>query len=260
MVLRKGFVPSHADAIFTDITDENIEQIREALHRFAYQALTSYAKHEPRADHLLQLIQLNVINSFTRNADVLGLRVDWLVCSSLSPFGLPSTVASDGSPSSLPACPENLAPTALQRRVPHTPWIDLLPLPRMRDNFLVALSQILTHAEEQRLWDDLIESGGEKNWTGMIVWGEPWDPRNWEVTWPFLQTWGWLLQGCEEIVSSTNYWRRRRGQRSIDPREWWSKEQAVCFTHTRREICDCDYHRMMAELSCKALENRVDGE
>jgi hypothetical protein len=75
VVLRKGFVPSHADAIFTDVSDENIQQIREALHRFAYQALTSYAKHEPRADHLLQLIQLNVINSFTRNADVLGLRL-----------------------------------------------------------------------------------------------------------------------------------------------------------------------------------------
>lgn len=222
--------------------------------------MTSYAKHDPRADHLLRLIQLNVINSLTRNSDILGLQVDWLVCSSLSPFGLPATYYTNTSSPSLPACPANLSPTALQQRVPHHPWVDLLPLPRMRDNFLIALSQVLTHDEEQHLWDDLIESGGEKSWTGMIVWGEPWDPRNWEVTWPFLRTWGWLLQGCEEVVNSTNYWRRKRGQRNIDLREWRLNEGEHCFNQTRREPCDCEYHRKMDALACEALESRVGNE
>lgn len=215
--------------------------------------MTNYIKHQPRADQLIQLIQLNVINSLTRNAEILGLQVDWLLCHSVSPFGLPAT---HGTGSSSPlTCPDNLVPTMLQQRVPHHPLVDLFPLPRMRDNFLVAISQILTHDEEQRLWDDLIESGAGDGWTGMIVWGDPWDSRNWEVTWPFLRAWGWLLQGCDEVMASTNYWRRKRGQRRIDLQDWWPEDGESFFTRTRREPCDCDYHQRMAMLSCKALKS-----
>jgi hypothetical protein len=49
----------------------------------------------------------------------------------------------------------------------------------------------------------------------MLVWGDPWNPMNWEVTETFLQKWGWLVKGCPEIIWSTNYWRRMRGQRRI---------------------------------------------
>lgn len=224
----------------------------------------SYGKSQPSADHLLRLIQLNVINSLTRNSDILGLTVDWLVCSSLSPFGLPPSLSPSCSPSTsspnitLAPYPKNMHPTVLQLSVPHHPLVDLFPLPQMRDNCLVAISQILTHAEEEDLWNDMIESGGGKDWTGMIVWGEPWDPRSWEVTWPFLERWGWLLQGCDEIIESTNKWRRERGERPVDLEVCWPRSQASKFMEVRHEVCGCQYHRTMAELSRKVLETRLD--
>lgn len=50
----------------------------------------------------------------------------------------------------------------------------------------------------------------------LIVWGEPWDPRGWEATVPFLRKWGWLLEGCTELLEGTNYWRTRRGERKLE--------------------------------------------
>lgn len=196
-----------------DVTEENIEQKREVLLRFAKEALDSYATCQPSADHLLSLIQLNVINSLTRNSVILGLEGDWLVCSAVSPFtysGLGHSIDTY-----VVRCPENLVPTMLQRTIPHHPWVDLFPLPRMRDNFLIAISMDLSGDEEEQLWEDLIEPVQGNDWTGMIVWGEPWYPRNWEVTVPFLRRWSWLLEGCGEILEATDHWRRQRGDRCI---------------------------------------------
>ncbi|KAM5371730.1 hypothetical protein ACJZ2D_007795 [Fusarium nematophilum] len=202
------------DAVFGWCTEENLEEKRALLGRFAQQALASYTKSQPTADHLLKLIQLNVINSLTRNSAILGMNGDWLLCSATSPFYSFGPTYSPAT--TLPAhYPDNLAPTSLQKRIPHHPWVDLFPLPKMRDNFLVAITSSFSQEEEQRLWDDLIEAGGQKDWTGMIVWGEPWDPKNWEVTVPFLQRWGWLLDGCPQILKSTNLWRRKRGEKPL---------------------------------------------
>lgn len=192
---------------FEDSTEETVKQKREVLRRFSEHAIKSYATCQPTADHLLRLIRLNVINSLTQNSVVLGLKVDWLICSSKSPFGV------HGPDELLAACPVNLVPTRLQRSIPHHPWVDLLPLPQMRDNFLLAITQRLSWEEEQQLWKDLLESGGHTDWTGMIVWGEPWDSWNWEVTAHFMRRWGWLLDGCDEIFEATNCWRRQRSER-----------------------------------------------
>ncbi|KAI0381452.1 hypothetical protein F5Y04DRAFT_289003 [Hypomontagnella monticulosa] len=209
--------------MFRDVTDENLGQKREVLIRFAKKALASYATCQPSADHLLRLIQLNVINSLTRNSIVLGLKDDWLLCSAISPFtfsGLGHSIDASAAP-----CPENLIPTMLQRTIPHHPWVDLFPLPRMRDNFLIAISKDLSGKEEELLWIDLIESGRVNDWTGMIVWGEPWDPGNWEVTMPFLQRWGWLLEGCHEILEATDYWRCQRGDQCVGLELWDGKDR-----------------------------------
>jgi hypothetical protein len=220
--------------------------------------MASYINTQPRADHLLRLIQLNIITSLTRNSEIIGFEVDWLVCRSVSPFGMPTTTDPESlsTPVTIPACPENLLPTSLQLRIPHHPWVDLFPLPRIRDNFLTALAQILSHDEENQLWIDLFESGGGKAWTGMIVWGEPWDHRNWEVTIPFLQRWGWILEGCHELRESTNYWRRKRGDRPISIAAWGPKGQSLSMTHVRREACHCDYHQELSDLAYKALQKR----
>ncbi|ETS75330.1 hypothetical protein PFICI_12274 [Pestalotiopsis fici W106-1] len=208
-----GSVPS-GEQERTKISREKAKKKRILLGHLAQQALASYMMGQPHLDHLPGLIHLNFLRSLANNADVLQLRVDWLDCNVISPFGFL------GPPK--PPCPplvrerrlpENLAPTALQLKMPHHPWIDLFPLPQMRDNFLVATTENLTEEDEIRLWNDMIEhmSDDANNSTGLIVWGESWNVQNWELTETFLRNWGWLLRDCPQILESTNYWRNHRG-------------------------------------------------
>lgn len=206
--------PDSLITTFSHCSKEDIAQKRTLLKQFAEQALTSYITADPCADHHLKLLQLNTINGFTRNATVLGFNFDWLICESISPFG------HDGQgpkPGTAPAAylPSSLMPTSMQLGMRHHPWLDLFPLPRMRDNLLIAISYMGAE-DEQKLFDDVMESGGGKNeWAGLVVWGEPWDPQSWELSIPFLQRWGWLIRGCPEIIVSTNHWRSQRGEKPI---------------------------------------------
>lgn len=185
--------------------------------------------NRPDASQLTRVIQLNTINALTSNASALRLPVDWLIRDAMSPFGLvgpppPSPVTTEepggtGSSAPLPPLSASLVPTA--HPAPH-PWIDLLPLARMRDNWLLAIyvCESLAEDDEAQLWDDLVEwaggSGGDGAAAGLVVWGEPSDPRGWEVTVPFLRRWGGLLlQDCDEILEATNYWRSSRGERRL---------------------------------------------
>ncbi|KAJ0117002.1 hypothetical protein J7T55_003417 [Diaporthe amygdali] len=196
-------------------TEENIAQKRALLKQFAEQALTSYKTADPCADHRLKLIQLNVVNGFTRNAAALGFKFDWLICECISPFGRDARDHKLGTPSTI-SLPGSLMPTSMQLRTRHHPWLDLFPLPKMRDNLLLA-TNVISAEDEQLLFDDIMESGGGRSeWAGLVVWGEPWDPRSWEISVPFLQRWGWLLRGCPEIITSTNYWRSQRDESPIE--------------------------------------------
>ncbi|KAK1961236.1 hypothetical protein LY78DRAFT_662290 [Colletotrichum sublineola] len=210
----KPLLLSSKPSTFSHCSAEDAARERAALERFAEQALISYMKADPCADHHLKLIQFNTINGLTRNAAALGYQFDWLICAVISPFG--SDGQARGSVSAYPvAVPRSLVPTTRQLTTRHHPWIDLFPIPRMRDNLLMATS-VLSPEDEQRLFDDIMDSGGGKNeWAGLLVWGEPWDPQSWEVSLPFLKRWGWLLRGCPEIIMSTNRWRCRRGERPI---------------------------------------------
>jgi hypothetical protein len=51
--------------------------------------------------------------------------------------------------------------------------------------------------------------------TGLVVWSVPWDPSGWEVSEGFLEKWGWVVQGCEELMVSTSRWRRLRGDQEL---------------------------------------------
>jgi hypothetical protein len=103
------------------------------LERFAQQALMSYMTADPRTDHRLKLIQFNTINGFTRNAAALQFQFDWLLCAAISPFG-----CNGQSRNPTVAVPSSLAPTNMQLTTRHHPWLDLFPIPRMRDNLLIA--------------------------------------------------------------------------------------------------------------------------
>ncbi|KAL7802095.1 hypothetical protein V8C44DRAFT_345944 [Trichoderma aethiopicum] len=47
---------------------------------------------------------------------------------------------------------------------------------------------------------------------GLILWGEPFHKDSWEVTPGFLRKWSWAVEGCGELIESSNRWRTARGE------------------------------------------------
>lgn len=152
------------------------------------------------------LVKFNVWRALVYNTFTLGLTLEHTAPDdALSPFNTMSPC--------VPRClPPALHPTAIQRQVAHHPWIDLLPFPGVRDN-LIRAGDLW---DDEELCSDLVgfysQSSGR---LGLIVWGEPWDPRGWEATEEFVGYWGWVIEGCREIMESTNYWRARRGEEPL---------------------------------------------
>lgn len=161
----------------------------------------------PNTDILLVLVEFNVFRALVSNGRVLGISVhDNLDDDALSPFA-------DHNYSHITTVPIALRPTKLQRDLPHHPWIDLLPIPAMRDNLLRAGDTY----DDVRVCADFVGFGStSSSRTGVIIWGEPWDPAGWEVTSEFLKNWGWTLQGCNQLLQATNYWRGLRGEKPLE--------------------------------------------
>jgi hypothetical protein len=177
--------------------------IQRMMVQYEKLARQDYILGSPRVDQLLTLIQFNVFRALVHNTFTIGFTMEWLDENAVSPWSL-STFANIG-----PSCPTSLRPTMLQRKIFHHPWIDLFPIPKMRDNLLLAGDSY----DETALCNDLIEFCDVPNEkTGLIVWSEPWDPSGWEVSEAFVAKWGWVIKGCDELVESTNYWRAKRGE------------------------------------------------
>ncbi|KAJ0415138.1 hypothetical protein BJY00DRAFT_293930 [Aspergillus carlsbadensis] len=179
---------------------------RQALDQFTTAACQSYMLGCPRIDHLLVLTRANVYRAFLQNLTLLGLVADGICeLEILSPFN------QSGPPRADIVFPPSLLPTRCQRSVPHHPWLDFFPYPRMRDNLLRSLGGF----DKLDFCTDILgfwSSGGDNM---LLVWGEPHDTENWEVTELFIKKWGWVIQGCPEILHSTNKWRARRGEHPI---------------------------------------------
>lgn len=195
--------------------DKAIERI-QSMEDMARQAYMAYSSGSISLSHLPSLIRVNVFNALYQNATILGLDTAWLLYDSVSPFGRSGPATAEEATLAARPHPATLQPTALQRAVPHHPWLDLFPLPRLRDNFLRAIENPDV-CDEDLLCFDLVEFGdeGEAQSASLIVWGEPWDPRGWEASTRFLKKWGWLLAGCPEILEGTNYWREKRGEKRL---------------------------------------------
>lgn len=172
----------------------------------------NYSRRTPQPTHLFPLIRFNVLDAIICNAAVLGFRLSWLCADELiSPFNQygPDLPASTPEKS----YPHALRPSELQVSMVHHPWSDLLPIPALRDNLLRAIQ---AGFDEDYLCADIMrvdENYAER--ACLIVWGSPWDIQGWEASIPFLKKWGWLLNGCSEILVATNYWRERRGERRL---------------------------------------------
>ena len=184
-----------------DVLVRSIDRLEEAVQR-------NTLKGGPRLELLSSLIKFNVYRALRENNESLRFDMTWRSEDGLSPFLRPDEFASNGTPS----YPAHLAPTKLQLTITHHPWIDLLPFPAMRDN-------ILKLGEEYDDWPlcyDILEDTS-KDYSGLIVWGSPWDPNSWEVTEEFARRWTWVLRDCVELLQSTNHWRTKRGEKKLFP-------------------------------------------
>jgi hypothetical protein len=161
-------------------------------------------------DHLLTLVQYNVYRGLLTNMVLLALP-NMFGCDeaeppiSLSMLPLPAVI------------PPSLAPTSLQLTVPHEPWVDVFPLPALRDNLIRATGTFdsceLCDDSLGTLFDETLTKHDDRN--SVCLWGEPWDVNSWEIMEGFAKKWGGLLVGCTELIAATNRWREIRGERPL---------------------------------------------
>lgn len=187
---------------------------RKAIIQLASQAYASYNSGHMQLNHLPIIMGFNVFRALFHNNIALGFHDEWLQNDSTSPFCLSGPGL--GPLHARSHCPATLRPSTTQITIPHHPWIDLFPMERMRDNFIKAVSGPNPIDEDDLCFDICdVDEGDRTNKASLIVWGEPSDPRSWEATVPFLKKWGFLLQGCVEMMESTNRWRVKRGERAL---------------------------------------------
>ncbi|KAL7947038.1 hypothetical protein V8C42DRAFT_319486 [Trichoderma barbatum] len=169
------------------------------------------------SDHrLLTLVHNNIIRGLIANANLVNY--PWsTVCQddSLSCFS-PHTPNLDLS-TSQSTLPASLHPTPLQHEEIHHPWLDLIPSARFRDNILRRLATASQEWDfETELCEDVTGAGHLQlscSRPGFMIWGEnSWDTCNWEVTEEFAQKWHDLIDGCCDLIASTNDWRKKRGE------------------------------------------------
>ncbi|KAI9927139.1 hypothetical protein ASPWEDRAFT_177600 [Aspergillus wentii DTO 134E9] len=181
------------------------EGARDLLIQFEMTAYQSYRSRLPVADHLLTLVKVNVYRAFFENLAALGMDAGWMRADAVSPFCM---LKPDSLVSTLPA---NLQPTAIQVQVPHHPWLDFFPHPRMRDHLILA-----NDFDDDELCVDIMGFWNtNRPDAGLTIWGPPWIFQNWELSEGFMQKYRWAIQDCPELLRSTNYWRTLRGEKQL---------------------------------------------
>lgn len=180
-------------------------QYRRWFETIAYQ---SYFNGKPNRDHLISLSRLNVQKAIHQNIAAIGMTSEWMINDeSISIFNLkqPSFL--------LDAIPLSLRPTLIQLQIPHHPWLDFFPFPRMRDLMILAGDSF----DDDDLCHDLMAFWDTRNTAAtLLVWGNSWEPTNWEVTEAFAHKWSWLLRESPGLLMSTNRWRISRGDKPIN--------------------------------------------
>ncbi|KAH9227989.1 hypothetical protein K456DRAFT_1926698 [Colletotrichum gloeosporioides 23] len=186
-------------------------KFHEKAAEFVRSVIVNCSINGPRPSNLPILARLNVINALAINALTLNFPFEEMYHDEcISPFNLQGP-RPQGAATFLLSVPDGLRPTALQTTIQHHPWIDLFPIPVMRDNILRGIEAGIINKEE--LCGDMMRvEDADDAVAPFAVWGEAWDVRGWEISPAFLKKWVWLVQGCPEILEATNFWRERRGR------------------------------------------------
>lgn len=199
----------------------------------------------PRADFLLSLVQFNVYRGLYDNKLTISHSVNSILPGH-SPVAFDVTFPGVFQIVAKTETPSSLALTKLQTDTIHAPWIDLIPFRKMRDvliqqqgrydhiALLLDLLGDVPHLETLSSSDsfpsprgipengryslDSIDgdSGNGPSRSGFIIWGDPSDEQNWEITPGFMRKWPWLMKGSEYLLRSTNKWRDIRDEEPIE--------------------------------------------
>lgn len=109
----------------------------------------------------------------------------------------------------------DLEPTPLQLKIPHHPYLDVIPWPSFRTKAIIAASLNPPLIDEVDLCLDLCS--GIRCWGSIRLLhgrgeGTPWDKRSWEAMPWFLEKWRVLLDGDHgEISRNSAWWRTQHG-------------------------------------------------
>ncbi|KAM5344711.1 hypothetical protein ACJ41O_010573 [Fusarium nematophilum] len=189
--------------------------VQEKIRDFLQRAFTNWGLNLPTTRDLPLVTRLTTFDALARNALELHIPLEYLETDDhASVFNTRGPQPAGEQP---PSFPTHLVPTQLQRAVTHHSWLDLFPIPGLRDNILQGIEA--GRYDEDELCDALccdllnFETGTKAL---LVVWGESWDATGWEFSPDFFKKWGLLLQGCPEILEATNYWRQKRGERRIE--------------------------------------------
>jgi hypothetical protein len=190
---------------------EGNQQLMESFESFATR---SYTARIGALSILPSLSQYNFVKALFANMEVLGLSDEEMDDEALSPFNRlcgPPRLSARRTSAGLAELPTALQPTELQHATMHHPWIDLIPMPVMRENIFRRDADLF---DEEELCHAMRGQAPLYN-PGLLVWRDPWDPTGWEVTEDFVASWPWVVAGCADLLRSTNIWRARRGERPL---------------------------------------------
>ncbi|KAH6696969.1 hypothetical protein F5X68DRAFT_226368 [Plectosphaerella plurivora] len=190
-------------------------EMRQGIAEFIFNASLHWRLGNPTPDDLPMLTRVNVVDAIFKNARTLYTSSEPLAGNNYwSPFTLQGPELPDLSGGIPPA----LRPTALQREVQHKLWVDILPIPGLRDNILRAIKA--GECEPRKLCSELLCGDlvdlGMTSTPSLIIWGESWDARNWEFGPSFFRKWGFLVRGCPGVLETANSWREKRGEMALD--------------------------------------------
>ncbi|CAI7573672.1 unnamed protein product [Penicillium pancosmium] len=175
------------------------------LAQLQFKVTNSAANNLQASSVLLSVTQFNTMRAMVANAETMGLSLQAL-CEDIASF---FNIA--GPCHGILQLPPSLQPSSSQKRIIHHPWIDLIPIESLRDSLL---SQMDVYDEDE-LCTDFYGMCGPSSEAGLIVWGESWDPSAYEISEGFFRKWSWLLKDCTDLIQSTNYWRKKRGERPL---------------------------------------------
>ncbi|KAJ8111516.1 hypothetical protein OPT61_g5910 [Boeremia exigua] len=196
----------------------SVPEVRALMDRFAKHAHASYIQGAPAVAHLPLLVRYNLTMSLASNATLLGIVEDFNKWEGVSPMNKQGPLLGSAFQNHFANWPISLQPTQLQLTMEHHPWVDCFPCPQLRDNLLRAFEHP-DICDEDEICHDICDLTDTKE-PMLLIWGPPEDPRSWEVSQSFLNKWAWLLNGCRQIMISTNYWRARRGEPLVTPQQF----------------------------------------